>query len=159
MILHTSCPTSLFAATSVVETQPAKTQIMSTVCQKGFQLHCSMYFFVLHSAVALSTCLVMFLTPFGNNTGSWSASMESISSRPMVCSRTGNVLAKEMFGVSTNGFLCFHNNVVEFAIIEELSGLLWLLLVSRKWSRRRIGKLKRNVMPITPLTNFPILGE
>ena len=81
-----------------------------------------MDFFVLHSAVALSTCLVMFLTLFGNNTGSWSASMESISSRPMVCSRTG-VLAKEMFGVSTNGFFS-HNNVVELADVEELSGLL-----------------------------------
>ena len=71
----------------------------------------------------------MFLTPFGNNIGSCSASMESISSLPMVCSRTGE-LAKEIFGVSTNGF-CFHNSVVEVRIelglVEELSGFLWLV--------------------------------
>ena len=71
--------------------------------------------------------------------GSCSASMESISSRPMVCSRTG-VLANEMFGVSTKGLcppmstngLCFHSNAVvgvtvEVVLVEELVRLLWLV--------------------------------
>ena len=114
-ILHTSSPTCPVFATSAVETQPVK--IMST----GSCL-------LSHTPV-LSTCFVMFLTPFGNNIGSCSASMESISSLPMVCSRTGE-LAKEMFGVSTNG-LCFHNSVVEvrveLGLVEELSGFLWLV--------------------------------
>ena len=97
----------------------------------------------------------MFLTPFGNNMGSCSASMESISSLPMVCSRTG-VLANEMFGVSTNG-LGFHSNVVVgVKLVEELSGL-FLWGAGRTW-RRRIGRLKRVATPSKPLTNFPILG-
>ena len=63
--------------------------------------------------------------------GSCSASMESISSRPMVCSRTG-VLANEMFGVSTKGLGFLHNNVVvgvtvELVLVEELVRLLWLV--------------------------------
>ena len=114
-ILHISSPTCPVFATSAVETQPVK--IMSA----GSCL-------LSHTPV-LSTCFVMFLTPFGNNIGSCSASMESISSLPMVCSRTGE-LAKEMFGVSTNG-LCFHNSVVEvrveLGLVEELSGFLWLV--------------------------------
>ena len=100
---------------------------------------------------------MMFLTPFGNNIGSWSASIESISSRPMVCSRIGALLAKEMFGVSSSG-LCFHvvDITVELALVEELSGLL--RLDAGRTCRRRIGKLKRIAKISRPLTNLPILA-
>ena len=100
----------------------------------------------------------MFLTPLGKSIGSCSFSIESISSRPMVCSRTG-ALAKEMLGVSTS-LLCFEIGT-ELVVVgcgggDDVGGFSWFSEagVMRK---RRTGRLRIVATRSPPLIDLPII--
>ena len=104
------------------------------------------------------TCLVMFLTPLGKSIGSCSFSIESISSRPMVCSRTGG-LAKEMLGVSTS-LLCFEigTELIVFGCGggDDVDGFSWFSEAG-VMRRRRTGRLRIVATRSPPLINLPII--